>query len=93
MEREEILKYFDRVDNLFERLDDDDKDTLNWLVFGYNECARILNETEEELEECKKRINDAIKYNEDLCKIYDCGMELSNAQTNLVILKGNGDKE
>ena len=93
MEREEILKYFDRVDNLFERLDDDDKDTLNWLVFGYNECARILNETEEELKECKKRINDAIKYNEDLCNLYDCGMELSNAQTNLVILKGNGDKE
>ena len=93
MEREEILKYFDRVDDLFERLDDNDKETLHWLIFGYNECARILNETEEELEDYKKRINEAIKYNEDLCKIYDCGMELSNAQTNLVILKGNGDKE
>lgn len=93
MTKKEINAYLDRVEDLFRRLDDDDKDTLNWLVFGYNECARILNETEKELEECEKRIEDAIKYNEYLCNLYDDGMVLSNAQANLVILKGNGDEE
>ena len=93
MKKEEIMEYLDRVEDLFRRLEGDDKDTLHWLVFGYNECARILNETEKELEECEKRIEDAIKYNEYLCNLYEGGMESLNAQANLVILKGNGDEE
>lgn len=88
MTKEEIQEYLDRVDELGERLTGEDRDTYAWLIYGYNACAKMLHDTEEELEDCKKKIEEAIKYNEDLCKIYDCGMELSNAQTNLVILKG-----
>lgn len=46
----------------------------------------------EQLEKYKNIVDKAIKYNKELCELYDCGMELSNAQTNLVILEADGYK-
>ena len=42
---------------------------------------------QEENERLKDIRNQAITYNKVLCKIYDCGIELSNAETNLCILR------
>lgn len=47
---------------------------------------------QQELEKYKNIVDEAIKYNKELCELYDCGMELSNAQTNLVILEADGYK-
>ena len=46
MSEEEIKEYLKRVDELELKLTDEDKDTYQWLLFGYNECARLLNEKE-----------------------------------------------
>ena len=46
----------------------------------------------QELEKYKNIVDEAIKYNKELCKIYDCGMELSNARTNLILLEADGYK-
>ena len=44
MNKKEIKEYLDRVDELREKLTDEDKDTLEWLIFGYNQCAKLLYE-------------------------------------------------
>lgn len=46
MTKEEIKEYLDRVDKLANKLTGEDKDTLEWLIFGYNQCAKMLNEKE-----------------------------------------------
>lgn len=51
------------------------------------ENVMIANKTlEKENQKLVRVIEEAIKYNKELCELYDCGMELSNAQTNLFIL-------
>lgn len=52
MSREEIEEYLKRVDELGAKLTGKDKETYAWLVYGYNQCAKWLNETEEQ---CKKQ--------------------------------------
>ena len=49
MNKKEIKEYLDRVDELREKLTDEDKDTLEWLIFGYNQCAKLLYEKEEKI--------------------------------------------
>lgn len=56
MNQEEIKEYLKKVDELEFKLVDEDKDTLQWLIFGYNECARLLNEKEKENQELKERL-------------------------------------
>ena len=69
---------------------------LNGLIsypFQKKDKEDILNyitNLQEESQKLVKIIEEAIKYNKELCELYDCGMELSNAQTNLVIL---GDED
>lgn len=46
MNEEEIKEYLQRVEELELKLVGEDRDTLQWLIFGYNECARLLNEKE-----------------------------------------------
>lgn len=58
MNKEEIQEYLKRVDELELRLEEEDKDTLQWLIFGYNECAKLLYEKEQELD----RLNKVLKY-------------------------------
>jgi hypothetical protein len=48
MSKEEIREYLDRVERLELTLLDEDKKTLQWLIYGYNQCAKLLNETEQE---------------------------------------------
>lgn len=56
MSEEEIKEYLKRVDELELKLTDEDKDTYQWLLFGYNECARLLNEKEQENKKLKAKL-------------------------------------
>lgn len=53
MNSEEIKDYLKRTDELELKLTGEDKDTYQWLLFGYNECARLLNEKEHILKELR----------------------------------------
>ena len=86
MTKKEIREYLDKVDELGRKLKGEDREVFEWVIFGYNECAKLLNSTEKELLQCKCRLDSAIAYNKELCELYDSGMELSNAQTNLILL-------
>ena len=59
MNKEEIKEYLQRVEELELKLVGEDRDTLQWLIFGYNECARLLNEAEEENKLLKHRLKTA----------------------------------
>lgn len=59
MNKEEIKEYIKRVDELELKLTDEDKDTYQWLLFGYNECARLLNEKEQENQQLKEELQKA----------------------------------
>ena len=52
MNKKEIKDYLKRVDELETKLTGEDKETYNWLIYGYNQCAKLLNETEQQ---CKKQ--------------------------------------
>lgn len=52
MEKEEIKDYLKRVDELGTKLIGEDKEIYAWLIYGYNQCAKLLNETEQQ---CKKQ--------------------------------------
>lgn len=46
MNKEEIKEYLKRVEELELKLTGEDKETLQWLIYGYNECARLLYQLE-----------------------------------------------
>ena len=81
MTREEIKEYLNRVDKLLDKLKGEDKETLSWLIYGYNQCAKLLNEIQKENEKLKaelqlyqgalKRENEAIHRVNDLEKVID----------------------
>ena len=52
MDKKEIKDYLKRVDELETKLTGEDKKTYAWLIYGYNKCAKLLNETEQQ---CKKQ--------------------------------------
>lgn len=52
MNKKEIEDYLKRVDELGAKLTGEDKETYDWLIYGYNQCAKLLNETEQQ---CKKQ--------------------------------------
>ena len=60
MDKEEIEDYLKRVDELEAKLTGEDKETLQWLIYGYNQCAKLLNETKQQ---CKnqKEVFDKLK--------------------------------
>lgn len=62
MSEEEIKEYLKRFDELELKLTDEDKDTYQWLLFGYNKCARLLNEKEQENKELKDVIEEVREY-------------------------------
>lgn len=66
MNKEEIKEYLKKVDELEFKLVDEDKDTLQWLIFGYNECARLLNEKEKEYQRLKEIEKEHQRINGDL---------------------------
>lgn len=53
MDKKEIKDYLKRVDKLLDKLKEEDKETLSWLIYGYNQCAKLLNETQKENEKLK----------------------------------------
>ena len=52
MDKEEIKYYLKIVDELGTKLTEEDKEKCAWLIYGYTQCAKLLNETEQQ---CKKQ--------------------------------------
>ena len=52
MDKKEIKDYLKRVDELGAKLTGEDEETYTWLIYGYNQCAKLLNETKQQ---CKKQ--------------------------------------
>ena len=61
MTKEEIEDYFKRVDELGAKLIGEDKETYDWLIYGCNQCAKLLNETEQLCQKQKEVIDKAIE--------------------------------
>lgn len=61
MNKKEIKDYLKRVDELETKLTGEDKETYAWLIYGYNQCAKLLNETEQQNKKQKEVINKAIE--------------------------------
>ena len=61
MNKEEIKDYLKRVDELGAKLTGEDKETYIWLIYGYNQCAKLLNETKQQCEKQKEIIDKAIE--------------------------------
>ena len=66
MNKEEIKEYLKRVDELEAKLTGEDKETYDWLIYGYNQCAKLLNETEQQCKKQREVIDKAVKYIDDL---------------------------
>ena len=62
MDKKEIKDYLKRVDELGAKLTGEDKETYTWLIYGYNQCAKLLNEKEQQVKKQKEVIDKAIKY-------------------------------
>lgn len=62
MNKKEIKDYLKRVDELETKLTGEDKETFVWLIYGYNQCAKLLNETEQQCKKQKEAINKAIEF-------------------------------
>ena len=62
MNKKEIKDYLKRVDELETKLTGEDKETYAWLIYGYNQCAKLLNETEQQCKKQKEAINKAIEF-------------------------------
>ena len=60
MDKEEIKDYLKRVDELEAKLTGEDKETLEWLIFGYNQCAKLLEENEQQCKKQKEVIDNVI---------------------------------
>ena len=61
MNKKEIKDYLKRVDELETKLTGEDKETYAWLIYGYNQCAKLLNETEQQNKKQKEVIDKAIE--------------------------------
>lgn len=72
MDKEEIKYYLKIVDELKTKLTGEDKETYAWLIYGYNECAKLLNETEQQVKKQKEVIDKINNYidNYDVFKVF-----------------------
>lgn len=62
MDKKEIKDYLKRADELGAKLVGEDKETYTWLIYGYNQCAKLLNEAEQQCKKQKEVIDKAIEY-------------------------------
>ena len=62
MNKKEIKEYLKRVDELGTKLTGEDKETYAWLIHGFNQCVKLLNEAEEQCKKQKEAINKAIEF-------------------------------
>ena len=60
MNKKEIEDYLKRVDELGNKLTGEDKETYAWLIHGFNQCAKLLNEAEQENKKQKELIDKAV---------------------------------
>lgn len=60
MDKKEIKDYLKRADELGAKLVGEDKETYTWLIYGYNQCAKLLNETEQQCQKQKEVIEKVI---------------------------------
>lgn len=65
---EEIIEFLKITDDLLDKLDGEDYETLKWLIFGYNECAKMLNLKEEIIKEAREYVEGSM---EELLEILD----------------------
>ena len=75
MDKKEIKDYLKRVEELGAKLMGEDKETYTWLIYGYTQCAKLLNETEQKCKKQKEVIDKAIEYINDnltISSILDC---------------------
>lgn len=72
MDKKEIKDYLKRVDALEARLMGEDRETFAWLIYGYNQCAKLLNETEQQVKNQKDVIDKINNYidNYDVFKVF-----------------------
>lgn len=70
MNKEEIEEYLKRIDELGNKLTGKDKETYAWLIHGFNQYAKWLNEAEQQ---CKKQkeVIDRLENKIKLVKQYD----------------------
>ena len=61
MDGEEIKSFLERTDDLGTRLTGEDKETFARVVCGYNQCTKLLKETEQKVEEQQKDYLEALK--------------------------------
>ena len=62
MNKEEIKDYLKRADELGAKLTREDEETYAWLIYGYNQCAKFLNETKQPFQKQKEAIDKAVEY-------------------------------
>ena len=62
MNKKEIKDYIERMYDLGIKLTGEDKETYTWLIYGYNQCAKLLNETEEQCKNQKDNWNKLKEY-------------------------------
>ena len=62
MNKKEIKDYIERMYDLGIKLTGEDKETYTWLIYGYNQCAKLLNETEEQCKKLKDNWNKLKEY-------------------------------
>lgn len=79
MGTEEIIVYLKRIDKLVEKLQGQDKETLQWLIHGYDECAKLLNRKDEKVERVIKYIQNKIRKSFE----YDSGISPKNYKDRL----------
>ena len=72
-----IKDYLKRVDELGAKLTGEDKETYNWLIHGFNQCAKLLNETEQQCQKYKEVIDKARDLIEKLVTT-DIGIDSNN---------------
>ena len=47
------------------KLTEEDKETYAWLIYGYNQCAKLLNETEQQCKKQKEAIDRILNETEE----------------------------
>lgn len=62
MSKEEIKEYLKRIDELGTKLTGKDKETYALLIYGFNQCAKLLNETEEQCKRQQEVIDKSIDF-------------------------------
>lgn len=62
MDKKEIKDYLKRVEELGAKLMGEDKETYTWLIYGYTQCAKLLNETEQQCKKQKEAIDKIKEY-------------------------------